>query len=66
MSLPLPPASRAALLAAMDDLHEDAVAAFAALGLPREVAEAVVWLCSSRASYLTGAMVAADAGYLAR
>ena len=40
MSPPLPPASRAALLAAMDELHEDAVAAFAALGFPREVAEA--------------------------
>lgn len=40
MSLPLPPASRTALLAAMDDLHEGAVARFAALGFPLEVAEA--------------------------
>ncbi|GAB3610653.1 hypothetical protein GCM10027414_27790 [Humibacter ginsengiterrae] len=35
----LPPTSRTALLVAMDDLHDDAVAAFAARGFPREVAE---------------------------
>ena len=36
----LPPMSRASLLTAMGEEHEDAVAAFAALGFPREVAEA--------------------------
>jgi NAD(P)-dependent dehydrogenase (short-subunit alcohol dehydrogenase family) len=36
------------------------------LGLPEEVAELVVWLASSRASFVTGAYVPVDGGYLAR
>ena len=35
------------------------------LGTPREVASAVVWLCSPQASYLTGATLAVDGGLLA-
>ncbi len=33
---------------------------------PREIAEAAAWLCSDRASYVTGTSVAADGGYCAR
>jgi NAD(P)-dependent dehydrogenase (short-subunit alcohol dehydrogenase family) len=36
------------------------------LGKPEEVAELVVWLSSSKASFVTGAYYAVDGGYLAR
>ena len=36
------------------------------LGKPEEVAELVVWLCSSKASFVTGAYYAVDGGYLAK
>lgn len=36
------------------------------LGKPAEVAELVVWLCSERASFITGAYYPIDGGYLAR
>ena len=36
------------------------------LGKPEEVAEAVVWLCSEAASYLTGHALAVDGGYVAQ
>jgi NAD(P)-dependent dehydrogenase (short-subunit alcohol dehydrogenase family) len=32
---------------------------------PEEIAEAVVWLCSPAASYITGSVLAADGGWLA-
>ena len=35
------------------------------LGLPEEIAEAVVWLCSDRASFMTGAAQVVDGGYYA-
>jgi NAD(P)-dependent dehydrogenase (short-subunit alcohol dehydrogenase family) len=35
------------------------------LGTPEEVAQAVVWLCSDGASYLTGHTLVADGGVLA-
>ncbi len=35
-------------------------------GLPEEVAEAVVWLCSEAASFITGAVLPVDGGYVAQ
>ena len=34
-------------------------------GDPAEIAEMVVWLCSDRASYVTGAAYAVDGGWTA-
>jgi NAD(P)-dependent dehydrogenase (short-subunit alcohol dehydrogenase family) len=34
------------------------------LGTPEEIAEAVVWLCSDAASFVTGHGLVADGGYL--
>jgi len=36
------------------------------LGKPEEVAELVLWLCSDKASFITGAYYNVDGGYLAR
>lgn len=36
------------------------------LGQPDEIAEMVVWLCSEKASFVTGAAMAVDGGYTAR
>ena len=36
------------------------------LGKPEEIAEAVVWLCSDAASFVTGHSMAADGGYTAQ
>ena len=36
------------------------------LGLASEVAEAVVWLCSSKASFVTAQAMPVDGGYTAR
>ena len=35
------------------------------LGKPEEIAEAVVWLCSDRASYVTGQGIVVDGGFTA-
>src|SRR5271169_552938 len=35
------------------------------MGTPEEIAEMVVWLCSDRASYVTGAAYNVDGGYMA-
>ena len=35
------------------------------LGLPEEIAEAVVWMCSDKASFMTGASHVIDGGYYA-
>jgi NAD(P)-dependent dehydrogenase (short-subunit alcohol dehydrogenase family) len=35
------------------------------LGTPEEIAEAVVWLCSDAASFVTGHAMTVDGGYVA-
>ena len=35
------------------------------LGIPSEVADVVLWLCSPQASYITGATIPIDGGQLA-
>jgi NAD(P)-dependent dehydrogenase (short-subunit alcohol dehydrogenase family) len=51
--------------AELDELA-DATVPMGRLGEPEEVAEVVAFLASDAASYMTGAMVAVDAGYAAR
>jgi len=36
------------------------------LGRPEDVAELVIWLCSEKASFVTGSYYPVDGGYLAR
>jgi NAD(P)-dependent dehydrogenase (short-subunit alcohol dehydrogenase family) len=36
------------------------------LGMPEEVAEAVVWLCSDGASFVTGTAMTVDGGWIAQ
>jgi NAD(P)-dependent dehydrogenase (short-subunit alcohol dehydrogenase family) len=36
------------------------------LGEPNEIAEAAAWLCSDRASFVTGHGLAVDGGYLSQ
>jgi len=36
------------------------------VGTPEEVAEAVVWLCSDAASFVTGHTMTVDGGYVAQ
>ncbi len=36
------------------------------LGKPEEIADAVIWLCSERASFVTGQAIAVDGGFVAR
>lgn len=36
------------------------------MGEPREIADAVVWLCSHRSSFVTGQAIAVDGGFVAR
>jgi hypothetical protein len=36
------------------------------LGRPEEIAEAVVWLCSDRASFVTGHNMVVDGGFTAQ
>jgi NAD(P)-dependent dehydrogenase (short-subunit alcohol dehydrogenase family) len=45
----------------MDPLHP-----IGRIGNPEEVAELIVWLCSARASFMCGANVAVDGGYVAQ
>ena len=34
------------------------------LGTPREIAEAVLWLCSEKSSFMTGHYIVLDGGFL--
>lgn len=45
----------------MDPLH-----AIGRIGKPEEVAELIVWLCSDRASFVTGANFPVDGGFVAQ
>lgn len=36
------------------------------IGVPREIADAIVWLLSEQAAFVTGAAIAVDGGYLAQ
>jgi NAD(P)-dependent dehydrogenase (short-subunit alcohol dehydrogenase family) len=45
----------------MDPLHP-----IGRIGKPSEVAELIVWLCSPRASFVTGANISVDGGYFAQ
>ncbi|RKR74792.1 SDR family NAD(P)-dependent oxidoreductase [Frondihabitans australicus] len=36
------------------------------IGRPEEIADAVVWLCSNRSSFVTGTAIPVDGGYVAR
>jgi NAD(P)-dependent dehydrogenase (short-subunit alcohol dehydrogenase family) len=36
------------------------------VGTPEEIAEAVVWLCSDAASFVTGHAMSVDGGYVAQ
>ena len=36
------------------------------MGEPEEIADAVLWLCSSAASYVTGQSISVDGGYVMR
>src|SRR6476660_373705 len=43
-----------------------AISLFGRFGRPEEVAEASLWLCSDQSSYVTGTVLAVDAGYTSR
>jgi NAD(P)-dependent dehydrogenase (short-subunit alcohol dehydrogenase family) len=36
------------------------------IGRPEEIADAVLWLCSDRSSFVTGTAMPVDGGYVAR
>jgi glucose 1-dehydrogenase len=42
------------------------ISLFGRFGKPEEVAQASLWLCSDHASYVTGAVLSVDAGYVSR
>jgi NAD(P)-dependent dehydrogenase (short-subunit alcohol dehydrogenase family) len=59
-----PGVTRTAMTSAVSDELLRSVP-LARIAEPEEIAAAVVWLCSPQASYVTGAVLAADGGWLA-
>jgi NAD(P)-dependent dehydrogenase (short-subunit alcohol dehydrogenase family) len=51
----------------MDERYDEIIAKVPVrrLGIPEEIAEAVVWMCSDKASFMTGASHVVDGGYSA-
>lgn len=49
-----------------DTSQFDALVPMGRMGRPDEIAEAVLWLCSDRASYVTGHTLTVDGGYTAQ
>jgi len=51
----------------MDERYDEIIAKVPVrrLGVPEEIAEAVVWMCSDKASFMTGASQVIDGGYSA-
>ena len=51
----------------MDERYDEIIAKVPVrrLGVPEEIAEAVVWMCSDKASFMTGASHVIDGGYSA-
>lgn len=51
----------------MDERYDEIIAKVPVrrLGVPEEIAEAVVWMCSDKASFMTGASHVVDGGYSA-
>jgi NAD(P)-dependent dehydrogenase (short-subunit alcohol dehydrogenase family) len=54
-------AGRVSVHEMMDPLHP-----IGRIGMPNEVAELNVWLCSPRASFVTGANISVDGDYVAQ
>lgn len=67
----LPGTTRTAAVAHLEEMDPASAAfmlgqiPFGRLGRPEEIAEGIVWLCSDRASFVTGAAISVDGGTLA-
>ncbi len=67
-----PGVTRTPMIAAYADAHPEADAALSEqapigrMAYPEEVAEAVLWLCSARASYITGHILSVDGGVMSQ